>query len=209
MDNDIVDFVCIRIQSELNNFKRTKTIPHDLLDGVWSIEDIESCISTFSPKHQTLAKKLIADYSKKVGQNLYSLKKSLRKEYAALARNSRTRSIDFFFPTVISRYRPDVNPVRALYYDCKELVDRYSPLNERHVWLAGLVTDLEFNNKLLEALEHDVRRLERIIKRYYWPMMKADPKNIPLELFHARQTIKDGRAYYKFFRELQSWEPDE
>ena len=85
---------------------------------------------------------------------------------------------------------------------------RYDPTSEHDVWLSGLLTDLEFSNSLLDAMEHDVKKLERIVKRYYWPILKHDA-GIPLELFHAKQLIKDGRYYAQFFYNLQSWEPDE
>lgn len=209
MSDDIIDFVCVRIQSELDKFEKTKTIPHDLLDGVWTVNDIEQCINTFDEKHKRLARKLIKIYAAKMGESLDTLRKSLRRDYTAIAFQSRSRSNEFAFPTILSRYRPSINPIRAIFYDCREIVRHYNPENERHVWLAELVTDLEFNNKILDALEHDIKRVERLIKRYYWPITTLDPTNIPLELFHARQLVKDGRHYYKFFKDIQSWKPDE
>ena len=89
------------------------------------------------------------------------------------------------------------------------MVRGYNPDNHNHQWLAELVTDREFNNKMLEALEHDMKIIERILKRYYWPLLKLKEKEIPLELFHARQYIKDARFYYQFFVNMQRWSPDE
>ena len=205
---EVIDFICVRIQSELEKFSKTGTLPHDLLDGVYTIEDIESCKKHFTKRQVRLANKITKEYDRQTRESLDSLKSALKKEYAALTRQSRTRSGDFTFPHIIKKYRPGINPIRALYYDARDMTRRYNPTSDHHIWLVGLLTDLEFNNSLLNALEADVKRLERIIKRYYWPILKHDT-GIPLELFHARQLIKDGRYYAQFFHNLQKWEPEE
>lgn len=205
--SDVIDIICVRITSELDRYQRTKTIPHDLLDGVYTIDDIEECKHNFSKKHQTLAEKLIKEYSVKINESVDSLKSALRKEYGNLIKNARTRDSKFVF-SQLNTYRPDINPIRALYYETREVVRRFNPEDEKHIWLTGLVTDKVFNNEILDALEHDLKRLERIIKRYYWPLLKHED-TIPLELFHVRQLVKDGRHYHTFFFSLQQWMPDE
>ena len=202
--NELIDFVCIRIASELNKFQRTKTIPHDLLDGTYTINDINDCMPQLSPRHQKIAKKLISEYSNQTKQSLESLREALKKEYASELANARTRDHSFWFPQVANQYRPDINPVRALYYETRELTRRFNPEDEKHIWLSGLLSDKQFLNILIDALEHDIKRLERLLKRYYWPMLQHDDK-IPLELFHARQLIKDARHYHTFFQNTHQW----
>lgn len=206
--SQVIDFICIRIQAELEKFGKTQTLPHDLLDGVYSIEDIQSCKKHFTAKQKRLAEKIIKEYDEKTGESLDSLKAALKREYSALVNQSRTRDEKFRFDHITVKYRPWLNPVRALYYEARDMTRRYDPTSEHDVWLSGLLTDLEFSNSLLDAMEHDVKKLERIVKRYYWPILKHDA-GIPLELFHAKQLIKDGRYYAQFFYNLQSWEPDE
>ena len=205
--SDVIDFICIRITSELDKYQRTKTLPHDLLDGEYTVEDIESCKANFSKKHQKLADKVIKEYNSKINESFDSLKIALRKEYSMLVKTARTRDPKFTFKH-LTAYRPGINPIRALYYETREVVRRFNPEDEKHIWLTGLVTDKIFNNEILDALEHDIKRLERILKRYYWPLLKHED-NVPLELFHVRQLIKDARHYYNFFFSLQHWMPDE
>jgi len=209
MVSSVIDFICIRIQAELDKFEKTKTLPHDLLDGIWSIEDIEKCKPHMSTAYQKRAEKLIKEYSQNMHKDLASLRESLKKEYAHGLKNSRTRSQEFIFPNIMKKYRTDINPIRAIYYETRNMVRRYNPDNHNHQWLAELVTDKAFNNAMLDALEHDIKRIEKILKRYYWPLLKLNEKQIPLELFHARQHIKDARYYYEFFLNMQDWMPDE
>lgn len=205
----VIDFICIRIQAELDKFAKTKTIPHDLLDGVWSIEDIEKCKPHMPKLYQKRADKLIAEYSQNLNKNLEELREALKREYANGLANSRTRDQQFQFPHIAKKYRTDINPVRALYYETRNMTRRYNPDDYTHQWLAELITDREFNNSILDALEHDIKRIEKVLKRYYWPLLKLNETEIPLELFHARQLIKDARHYYTFFLNMQDWQPDE
>ena len=59
----IVNFTCLRIQAELDKYSKTKTIPHDLLDGLWTVDDIESCLDAMPKRYQRWGKKLLKDFN--------------------------------------------------------------------------------------------------------------------------------------------------
>lgn len=204
----LIDFVVLRLQNELDKFQRTKTIPHTILEGTYDITEItETYFDQFPPKYQRLANKLADEYHAKIGESIDSLKVALRKEYTHVMSNLSTRHESFVFDNILIKYRKDINPVRALYYETREIQRRYDPDNEYHVWLAGLVTDKEYNNILVDALQKDIAKLERIIKRYYYPLVQSQDI-MPLELVHAKSTIKDFRHYLVIFEEIQCWVPD-
>jgi hypothetical protein len=204
---DIISFKCVRIQSELERYERSKIIPHDLIEGTYSIDDIEECLCHFDAKNQYIAMKLIKAYKNNMAKHFEEIKIELRNEYSAVVANLETLSTDFQFPTVLHRYRPDINPVTALYYESRELVRSFDPDNDRHQWLLGLIQDREFNNQLVDALSKDIVRLDRIVSRYYWPMHKLS-NDIPLELFHSRQITTDFKHYITMFRSILEWEPN-
>ncbi len=206
--NDVVDFVLLRIQNELEKYQRTKTIPFDLLEGAYSIDDIKnSYYEKLSAKHKKIADALVREYEKKIEQSLDSLKRALRKDYTSTISQLETESADFKFPSVLVKYRTNINPIRALFYEAREIIRSYNPDNEYHTWLLGLLTDCEYNNKIVDALSIDIKRLEKIVSRYYLPMIKYTD-SIPLELFHARQLIKDFRHYRNTFITIKSWDPE-
>jgi hypothetical protein len=206
-EKNVVDFVILRIQNELDKYQRTKTVPHDLLEGAYSVDEIkEHYYHRLSPKYKKIADRLIKDYLEDVASGIDSLKSALRKEYAAAIGGLETDKSDFKFPSVLVKYRPGINPVRALFYEVREVTRTYSHDNEYHQWLLGLISDREFNNQLIDALSVDIKRLEKVVSRYYLPLLK-DTTSIPLELFHARQLIKDFRHYITTFISIKDWEP--
>ena len=56
---EIIDFVILRITTELDKFQRTKTIPHTLLEGAIEINDIrETYYDQLPAKYQKIFKRL-------------------------------------------------------------------------------------------------------------------------------------------------------
>ena len=209
MSDDVVDFVLLRIQHELKKYAKSKTIPFDLLEGAYSINDIKIYYyDQLSADYQKIADALINDYEKKITENLGSLKLALRKDYTSTISLLETDSSEFKFPSVLSKYRHNINPIRALFYEVRELVRSFNTDSEYHHWLHGLITDNDYNNKIIDALSIDIKRLEKIVSRYYLPMTKYTNK-IPLELFHARQLIKDFQHYKNTFTRIKYWDLDE
>jgi len=206
---EIIDFVILRITTELDKFQRTKTIPHTLLEGAIEIDEIQEIYyEKLSPKYQKIFTRLFKEYRQKIGENIDSLKKAMKNDYARVMKNMSTEHESFYFKEIMNSYRPGMNPIRALYYESREVIRRYNSENPYHYWLADLITDKEFNNIVLDALGADTKKLERIIKRYYFPLVEHN-EGVPLEMFHAKQQLKDFRHYYMFFRRLKEWTPDE
>lgn len=204
--SDVVDFVLLRIQHELEKYNKNKTIPFDLLEGAYSVDEIKhNYYEKLAPKYQKIADKLINDYEKKIKDNLESLKLALRKDYSGVISQLETDSSEFKFPSVLIKYRPDINPIRAIFYEVREIMRSHNTENEYQVWLLSLLQDAEYNNKIVDALSVDIKRLTKIVSRYYLPMTQYTDR-IPLELFHARQLIKDFQHYKGMFISLKSWD---
>lgn len=206
--SDVVEFLCIKIQAYLDDYKNSQTIPEDLFEGIITVDDIEQCISVLPDQYKTLGFALIRSYTRELQKNLQTVKQNLRKEYYRSLESLKTTDYDLAFPSVINRYRPDINPVAALYYDAREMTRNFNPEDERHIWLHSILVQPKLNNRILDALSSDIRELERIVKKYYWPLTQLD-SHIPLELFHARQLIKDFSQYYVFFAGIRDYDPDQ
>ena len=206
---EIIDFVVLRITTELDKFQRTKTIPHTFLEGALELQEIQEVYyEKLSEEYQKIFDELLKEYHQNIGKNFESLKKAMKKDYARVVNNMSTEHESFRFKEIMNLYRPTMNPVRAIYYQTREVIRRFNPEHPFHYWLVDLITDYEYNDILLDALGKDVKKLEKIIKRYYFPLINHGD-GVPLELFHAKQQLKDFRHYYIFFRGLKDWTPDE
>ena len=208
MKGEVVDFEILRIQSELDKYQRTKSLPHIILDGAYSLSDIIKLYDKLSPKHQRIVDRLKKDYTQTVKTSIQHLQQTLKKEYSYTMKNLATEHSSFVFYGISQRHRAGLNPVRAMYYEAREVARRYNPINDYHQYLVGILCDKTFVSIILDALLKDIQRLEKIVKRYYIPIVTYTD-SIPLELFHAKQTISDFRHYYDFFESINFCDIDD
>lgn len=202
MKGEVIDFEVLRIQSELENYSRTETLPHLLLNGAYNLDEVfNAYYDKLTPKHKLIADHLKSNYDTTLTHCITSLRIALKKEYVAVMNDLSSEHEAFIFEHVMNKYRPGINPLRALYYEIREVKRTFSSENDYHVWLVELITDKGFRNILEDALTKDIKRLEKIIARYYVPIVK-NSTDIPLELFHAKQTISDFRHYATVFRDI-------
>jgi len=205
---DIVDFLCLRIESELRDFNNTGRISDTLLEGAYSIRDCERCMPSFSTEIQAAAEKLIALYMHTTEKSKDILVDTFRQEYRILLLNLRTKNSEFKFPVLLANYRETINPISVLYYEVKYAKRRFDLDSEIHPWLHNLITNPEFNHRVRLALEHDIDSLQKILNRYYWAFTHLD-FNAPLEIVHAKVQLKDFRHYLEFFERVLDWKLDE
>ena len=204
MKGEVINFEVLRIQSELDNYSRTTTLPHLLLNGAYNLDEIfDAYYDKLTPKHKLIADHLKSNYATTLTNCITSLRIALKKEYVAVMNDLSSEHEAFIFEHVLNKYRPGINPLRALYYETREVKRTFSSENDYHVWLVELLTDKGFRNILEDALTKDIKRLEKIIARYYVPIVK-NSTDIPLELFHAKQTISDFRHYATVFRDIDA-----
>ena len=77
---EIIDFNVLRIQNDLDQFKRTKTIPHSLLEGTYDIEEIKNVYYDSLPaKYQKLADKIYKEYHEKIEESVDTLKQAMKR----------------------------------------------------------------------------------------------------------------------------------
>jgi len=199
MKGEVINFEVLRIESELDKYAETKSLPHIILDGVYSLDDIcDIHYPNLSIRHQQIADDLKKNYHTTLQHCITSLRISLKKEYTYIMNDLATEHESFRFSHILGKYRSSINPIKALYYELREVKRSYTSTNEHHVWLVDILADKEYKHIILDALQKDIDRLEKIVKRFYLPITRNSDA-IPLELFHAKQTISDFRHYYETF----------
>lgn len=208
MSAQIINLACVKIQRELDKFDSTSLIPASLLNGSMDITEIIKCIPDLPGDQQKIARRLVDEYTLVMNQNLSGIKQDLRSEYTRIMKRLHTNSDDFRIPGAVLRYRSDINPVKSMYYEVRELVSGgFDAANSCHQWLLEKNANPDFSDRLIKAIQRDQAVLGRFVNKYYWPVTRLDQKSIPLELFHARQLVQDFNHYHQVFSLLRNWLP--
>ena len=205
---EIINFAAARIETELNKFQQNKRIPTVFIDGTYTIADVESVFDELSKKHQHIATKFIDHFKENIAESSGQLAEHFFKDYESFIRDQRTRDDGWAFPAVMSRFRVNINPVRALIYDARDIVRSYSSENPRHIWMHAILTENEFHNRLLDAIITDRKRVDKILNAYL-PLYTGADLQEPLQMIHLRRLRTDLLEYANTIIELKNWEPEE
>ena len=201
-DNNVVDFTCLKIQTEIEDFYLTRRIPASLKSGEISIRDIQRCLHTMDSAAQAKANKLIHSF---IRDNRDSENLAIS-EYNSLYALLKSRSNRFYFARVLDNYRPTVNPLTAFYYECREMKRTWDSKSDYHKWLLLTIQDKSFAQDINHALAQDLEVLHKFVNRYYWLFVEIG-KDFPVEIYHAKQLMEDFEDYREFFAEIQDWSP--
>ena len=81
-------------------------------------------------------------------------------EYFKLLQNLETNDPKYKIPSVLIKYRKDINPIRALKFELQEIMSMYNSLSDidddYHMWLA---TQFKNEKKIKETILLDIVRL--------------------------------------------------
>lgn len=208
MARDIINFDAIRLATELDKFKKFESIPNAFFNGTFTIPQVLDLLPKLSKKHQQVALDLIEQYKVDIKESEEGLYKSLINEYTSFLKNQHTRDERWEYPAVLKKYRKNINPVRALVYECREVLYTYNHHNEHHAWIQSLVTTPEFYHRIITDIVKDREKVDRILN-YYIPLYDAGDFDHPIEIRHLRTLRTDLLEYANLFTRLRTWEGDD
>jgi hypothetical protein len=114
-----------------------------------------------------------------------------------------TNSSEFKFPTIMSRYGKDKNPVAALYQYVQEGLCCATGKLSTYEWILDFFYDAEWLSSLLSALNKDVCRLRSLLCSYG----KTHGKLIG-DAKAAYNIMKDFENYIFIFSSVTAWRED-
>tara|TARA_Y100000385_G_C12925935_1_gene564635 strand:- start:310 stop:936 length:627 start_codon:yes stop_codon:yes gene_type:complete len=208
MAKDIINFDAIKLTTELTKYNRHKAIPSTFFNGTYTILDVRELYDDLSPKIQEYADELMQQYNVEVKQSEDGLYKSFLNEYKAFIRNQHTREDKWVYKPVMKKYRSNINPVRAISYDVREMAYSYNNNDDHHVWLSQLITEPNFYHRVIQDIIKDREKVDKILN-YYIPIYSVAKFTTPIELKHLQTLRMDLLEYAKLFTEFRNYVPDE
>lgn len=203
---NIINLTKTRVLLELEEYKLHGTVPPYFLEGVFKSEFDDSRTALLHWKKELAD----AGYSVQFDEiekfiinnevdNYTEEKEKFDLEFSIVLKRLKTNKSDFKFPTILYKYRPNINPVRAIYFDIKALEVLYDKENKNHRWLLSLFQDKKWYKKLLNAIHTDIISLENLINKnkLRWTSMKM--LTLPVKIHEAEQLLQDLNTWlYEF-----------
>lgn len=204
----VIDFKLVRLIEELERYAKWGAIPNGFVTGFLKSQDIRNYWHHLDADQQAAAQEILDRYEQSSRKEYLNLRASLVSEYEVFWKHCCTARPSWMFPSVMAKYRKNINPVRSLYYEMREIMFSYNPDNSHHVWLISTFSQPEFISQLIECTWKDKVKLDRLIDCYH-PLFVSNGEEIPIELVHMIQTRQDLVEYVNLFNQFAKWQPDE
>tara|TARA_B100001057_G_scaffold62038_1_gene55377 strand:+ start:6848 stop:7471 length:624 start_codon:yes stop_codon:yes gene_type:complete len=206
--SDIIDFRLVRFESLLIKFAKSSEIPIEFLDGTMNLEYLSKRYSDqLSDYHKKVAVKLKRLLSSKIKKSADNVLESFMEDYLHFYNNQCTKEDKWRITEVLKKYRPNLNPIRALYYELLNIMNAYNPENEAHQIVVDLFLDSEWRNSIINCITKDIRTIDKISSTFHYPLEKLGDK--PFEFLYLIELKKDLVTSRSVFRSMEHWSPDE
>lgn len=205
MQGKILDFKLIRFKESLEKFNKTNVIPDEYLTGILNIEDLKKhYYEDLSDGYKKIFVNLQRKLTGKLRKDTHNLQETFMEEYHSLMNNLRTRKDIFIFPSIMKKYRKDINPARALYFEISNLMLHFNSDDERHIWLLGLFKENTWRQELIHSCLIDIQNIDNLISKYFHHMKKEG--NVSLEMLHIIEIRKDLKSYVGVFDDFSHFD---
>ena len=161
-------------------------------------------LSEYHLKLLSKLRRILASRMRKSQKNIYE---SFMEEYLYFYKHQCTKEDKWRFPVVSSKYRDNLNPIRALYYELLNIMNSYNPESEVHAFVLDLFKDAEWRNSIINCVSKDITAIDTITSTYHYPLEKIGEK--PFEFFYLVELKKDLITARSVFRSMGHWSPDE
>ena len=205
---EIIDFRLVRFESLLIKFAKTNEIPNEFIDGSMDLEYLSTKYKdTLSEYHTKIVSKLKRLLTSRIKKSAKNVLVTFMEEYYYFYTNQCTKESKWYHEIVMSKYRKNINPIRAMYYEVLNLMSAYNPENEVHQFVVDLFTDAEWRNAIINCISKDIKVIEKITSTYHYPLEKIGEK--PFEFLYLVELKKDLVSARSVFRSMEHWSPDE
>ena len=123
------------------------------------------------------------------------------REHESLLKSFQTRRSVFMFPTILCRYRRNINPVNALYHSLQDTLFNYDEDNSTHQWIVSLFKNKKWLSLLITCIKKDIQKIDAFISKHT-KMLSGYSSSIIQSL---RNIKKDFLHYAEAFILMDSW----
>jgi hypothetical protein len=124
--------------------------------------------------------------------------------YYTITSNLRTLDQRYKFPSILSKYRKNINPVRALYFEIAECRINFDLKNVNHRFVYDIFLQEHFFPQLRLDIEYDIISLQKLEQRYQDTKTNYPFFTYPISYYHVQEMLKDFKKWadvYKDFNE--------
>lgn len=209
----IINFNQAKIAHSFEKFSRDGVITDDILENInnnFHFEsDIKDILVDYSEKDQERFFKILLDIKEAVKQMTseenMDIRFSLEDEYFNLLQNLETNDAKYKIPSILIKYRKDINPIRALKFELQEIMSMYTIEDDYHIWLVKEFKNEEKINEIVFRVKNDIIKIVQMQKKFKRAKEKYSYFVLPMSYYHCIEMEADMVSWIKTLQEFLVW----
>lgn len=127
------------------------------------------------------------------------LRYDIEDSYYITVSNLLTKNDIYSFPSIMSKYREDINPVRALYFEVSEININYSVEDIDNDYIKNQFKNDVWFKRLMKDIECDMSSLAGIEEKFNLLKKKYQFFTYPISYYHTQEMMKDMQKWLNTF----------
>ena len=209
----IINFNQAKIAHAFEQFAKDGVITGNILENIAPHfhfqSDISDILVDYSDRDCKRYYEILLDMKDAVKQmtseDNMSIRFSLEDEYFDLLQNLETNDLKYKIPSILIKYRKDINPIRALKFELQEIMSMYEVEDDYHIWLINQYKNKDRVNDIINAVKNDMIKISEMQKKYLHAKKKHSYFVLPMSYYHCIEIETDMKSWIKTLQEFLVW----
>ena len=213
----IINFNQAKIAHSFEQFSKDGVVTDDILENINEKfhfqSDIDDVLTEYSDKDRKKFYKILLDIKDAVKQMTseenMDIRFKLEDEYFHLLQNLESNNSKYKIPSILIKYRKDINPIRALKFELEEIMSMYSIEDDYHLWLVKEFKNDEKINEIIFCVKNDIIKIVEMQKKFKKAKKKYSYFVLPMSYYHCLEMETDMISWIKTLQEFLVWSTQE
>ena len=209
----IINFNQAKIAHSFEQFSKDGVVTDDILENINEKfhfqSDIDDVLTEYSDKDRKKFYKILLDIKDAVKQmtseESMDIRFKLEDEYFHLLQNLESNNSTYKIPSILIKYRKDINPIRALKFELEEIMSMYSIEDDYHLWLVKEFKNDEKINEIIFCVKNDIIKIVEMQKKFKKAKKKYSYFVLPMSYYHCLEMETDMISWIKTLQEFLVW----
>lgn len=209
----IINFNQAKIAHSFEKFSRDGVITDDILENIngnFHFEsDIKDVLTDYSDRDRKRYYEILLDIKDAVKQMTseenIDIRFLLEDEYFNLLQNLESNDTKYKIPSILIKYRKDINPIRALKFELQEIMAMYTIDDDYHIWLIKEFKREEKINEIIFAVKNDIIKIVEMQKKFKRAKKKHSYFVLPMSYYHCIEMEADMVTWIKTLQQFLVW----
>lgn len=209
----IINFNQAKIAHVFEQFSKDGVITDHILENInphfHFQSDIDDVLDEYSDKDRKRFYNVLLDIKEAVklmtSEDNMNIRFRLEDEYFVLLQNLKTNDPKYKIPSILIKYRKDINPIRALKFELTEIMSMWEIEDDYHKWIISQFKNKDRVNEIITDIKNDMIKIVEMQKKYLKAKKEYSYFVLPMSYYHCIEIESDMKTWIKTLQEFLVW----